>query len=154
MEPRQRGSAWLDWLLVLAGVGIAAVAGVMLSRAWAAHQGLTLCTAGLTLVCGVLLTVSGMRNHTTAFSLSELTPGAITPAMTSSDPTALPRLGEILVYKYQLITERDLKKALTRQAGTGRRLGEVLVEMGRISWLELARALEDQLSYGDPWKAK
>jgi hypothetical protein len=28
----------------------------------------------------------------------------------------------------------------------------VLVEMGKLDWHDLAMALEDQLSYGDPWK--
>jgi hypothetical protein len=53
-------------------------------------------------------------------------------------------IGQILVEK-QLITDSDLTAALAEQERSGRRLGEILIESGRISWLALARAIAEQV---------
>src|SRR5256714_13057458 len=49
-------------------------------------------------------------------------------------------IGQILVEKGE-ISEVDLEAALAQQERSGRRLGEILIEQGRTSWLALARAL-------------
>jgi hypothetical protein len=53
-------------------------------------------------------------------------------------------IGQILVEKKD-ITEEDLAAALAEQERTGRRLGEILIESGRTSWLALARAMAEQV---------
>jgi hypothetical protein len=53
-------------------------------------------------------------------------------------------IGQILVEKGE-ISEVDLKAALEEQERTGRRLGEILIEQGRTSWLALARAMAEQV---------
>src|SRR5215210_3752219 len=53
-------------------------------------------------------------------------------------------IGQILVEKND-ITEEDLTAALAEQERTGRRLGEILIESGRTSWLALARAIAEQV---------
>jgi hypothetical protein len=53
-------------------------------------------------------------------------------------------IGQILVEK-QEISEADLKAALVEQERSGRRLGEILIEQGRTSWLALARAIAEQV---------
>jgi outer membrane biosynthesis protein TonB len=53
-------------------------------------------------------------------------------------------IGQILVEKGE-ISEVDLQAALTEQERSGRRLGEILIEQGRTSWLALARAIAEQL---------
>lgn len=53
-------------------------------------------------------------------------------------------IGQILVEKND-ITEEDLAAALAEQERTGRRLGEILIESGRTSWLALARAMAEQV---------
>jgi hypothetical protein len=53
-------------------------------------------------------------------------------------------IGQILVEKND-ITEEDLAAALAEQQQTGRRLGEILIESGRTSWLALARAMAEQV---------
>jgi hypothetical protein len=53
-------------------------------------------------------------------------------------------IGQILVEK-QAITEEDLAAALEDQERSGRRLGEILIEQGRTSWLALARAMAEQV---------
>jgi hypothetical protein len=53
-------------------------------------------------------------------------------------------IGQILVEK-QAITEEDLAAALAEQERSGRRLGEILIQQGRTSWLALARAMAEQV---------
>ncbi|MFL5943820.1 MAG: hypothetical protein ACJ74C_00060 [Gaiellaceae bacterium] len=43
------------------------------------------------------------------------------------------------------ISEADLQAALDEQERSGRRLGEILIEQGRTSWLALARAIAEQV---------
>ena len=52
-------------------------------------------------------------------------------------------IGQVLVDGGH-ITEADLHLALEEQKRTGRRLGETLIETGRISWLGLAQAIAEQ----------
>ena len=52
-------------------------------------------------------------------------------------------IGQVLVEGGH-ITEDDLRLALEEQRRTGRRLGETLIETGRISWLGLAQAIAEQ----------
>jgi hypothetical protein len=59
-------------------------------------------------------------------------------------------IGQILIDKGE-ISEVDLETALAEQERTGRRLGEILIESGRTSWLALARAIAEQvLDIQDP----
>jgi len=53
-------------------------------------------------------------------------------------------IGQILVEKGE-ISEVDLEAALQEQERSGRRLGEILIEQGRTSWLALARAIAEQV---------
>jgi hypothetical protein len=53
-------------------------------------------------------------------------------------------IGQILIEKHE-ISEADLKAALVEQERSGRRLGEILIEQGRTSWLALARAIAEQV---------
>ncbi len=53
-------------------------------------------------------------------------------------------IGQILVEKGE-ISEVDLDAALAEQERSGRRLGEILIEQGRTSWLALARAIAEQV---------
>ena len=54
------------------------------------------------------------------------------------------RLGDLLLER-KLISEQNLKDALTEQRNTGRKLGRVLVDIGAISDVELHRALAEYL---------
>jgi hypothetical protein len=53
-------------------------------------------------------------------------------------------VGQILVEAGE-ISEVDLEAALAEQERSGRRLGEILIEQGRTSWLALARAIAEQV---------
>lgn len=63
-------------------------------------------------------------------------------------------LGELLVYRYGLITKDQRQEALARQKGAerGRRLGEILVGMGAVAEADLRDALQDQRSERNPWE--
>jgi hypothetical protein len=62
-------------------------------------------------------------------------------------------LGELLVYRYQLITKSQRDEALTRQreSDRGRRLGEILVDMGLVTADQVREALDSQRYERDPW---
>jgi len=140
--------AWVGWALASFGLGIGIVSGAASAFAWPARNWIGVIIGALMALCGVLALVAGLVR------IRDAARAASSPAEAGGD-TALPRLGEILVHKYQLISEKDVQKALTRQRETvGRPLGEILVEMRKITWRDLTRALEDQLGYGDPWKRK
>jgi len=55
------------------------------------------------------------------------------------------KLGEILL-KAKLITQEQLDKALEIQRGTTKRIGEVFVELGLVSELDIAMAVSKQLN--------
>jgi hypothetical protein len=77
-------------------------------------------------------------------------PAAMTQEMTQngSAPTRPWRpIGELLV-DAGVITRAELDESLTLQRTTGQRLGEILIETGRISWLALAQAIGDQAMPG------
>ena len=61
------------------------------------------------------------------------------------DAAAAPKLGEMMK-RYGLISEADLEKALERQKQSGKRLGQVLVEMELMTDAQVAQVLEEQLS--------
>ncbi len=75
-------------------------------------------------------------------------PGRLSEAGTGGAPL----LGELLVHRYGVITERQLAAALVGQSGTTKRLGEVLREMGLIDARVLETALAYQRTYRDPWR--
>ena len=148
-------SGWIGWFLLVFGVCIAAVSGIVLTRAWFAKDVINGWVGALLLLGGTLVAVSGgmrTRVHSRPVAADEGPPERSDGPYTAD---VLPRLGELLIYKYHLITEKDLQRALAKQREfAGRPLGEILVGMGRITWRDLAKALEDQLSYGNPWKRK
>ena len=60
-----------------------------------------------------------------------------------TDSTPRPMLGEILV-KTGLITRADLNDALDEQRQTKQRLGEILIQRGRLGFAMLGWALSHQ----------
>jgi hypothetical protein len=63
-------------------------------------------------------------------------------------------LGELLVYRYQLITKAQRGEALARQQGSGRgrRLGVILIGMGLLTDTQLREALDYQYLERNPWR--
>lgn len=63
-------------------------------------------------------------------------------------------LGELLVYRYQVITKDQRAEALARQqvADRGRHLGEILMGMGLVTEAQLREALDYQVYERNPWR--
>ena len=72
------------------------------------------------------------------------TPQLTDPVLTAAIAEPRPRLGELLVQAGKL-TERDLERALSVQQELGGMLGSVLARLGLVSELDIARALAPQL---------
>lgn len=148
-------SEWLGWFVLVFGVCVAALSGVILTRAWLTRDLVNGWIGLLLLLGGILVAISGGLRTNDTWGPASARNGRRRESVIPRIPDALPRLGELLVYKYHMISEKDLQRALERQKQfAGRPIGELLVEMGRITWRDLAKTLEDQLSYGDPWKRR
>ena len=63
-------------------------------------------------------------------------------------------LGELLIYRYKLITKDQRAQALERQrtGDRGRHMGEILVDMGLITASQLREVLDYQAQELDPWR--
>ena len=74
-----------------------------------------------------------------------MTPGRFAPIYTCVEAAHIPwrPLGRLLVEK-GLLSDEELELALARQALTGRRLGEIIVELRFVSRPALSRALAAQ----------
>src|SRR6266480_2824977 len=73
-------------------------------------------------------------------------PWALPDNPLATDPTrvGMPMLGELLI-ESQLIGSSQLEEALLQQSASGKRLGELLVELGAIDDFDLARVLATRL---------
>jgi hypothetical protein len=151
-QTRVSGSSWLGWFFTVCAIVLASAGGVLFSRAWEAERWYDVYAAGFMLITATLMAVEGMCKRQPAVG-PRASRGARAKSAAHDPDDTLPRLGEILVYKYHLISERDLKSALDRQIATGELLGKTLVDLGKLKWEDLAMALEDQISYAEPWRA-
>lgn len=144
------------WVLLGLGLLIAVTAVAVLARAWSAKDPVSGWAGVLLVAGGIGVAAPGAaRLRQLKVASHPSGPDSHSPPQpeAATGTGALPRLGEILIYKYHLISERDLARALERQQqGIPRPLGEVLIEMGKITWRDLALALQDQLGSGVSYK--
>ncbi len=125
----------------LLGVVLIGVTGVVFGHAWTAEGEELWWLGALTFLSGVLfLLSSGLLSAATAEEVALV----IRPRGSPEGDGVHRLLGRLMVDRYQFITEGQLKEALARQRGTTRRLGEILLDMGLITVLDLRRVLEDQ----------
>ena len=132
------------WFRVVFGLCLATVGGVAFGHAWTSESLPWWGVGGITLLVGLLLVLSGLYARSRP-------PGIIPQVIvTEETPEAqeplVPLLGALLVYKYQLITHKQLREALEEQRKTvpRRRLGEILVLRGLITLHELEESLAFQ----------
>jgi len=143
-----RGSIWLavTWVRLIVGLALVAEGGVLYAHARMSDGGPSWLVGAVAIVVGAVLALPGVtalyaRSHTPEVIISEPIPG--------SRDDSIPMLGALLVFKYKLITEDQLKHALEvqRKDGPNRRLlGGILLDMGLISSAELQTALAYQRS--------
>jgi len=132
------------WLRVVLGLCLATAGGVAFGHAWTNESLPWWVVGGVTLLVGLLLVLSGLYARSRP-------PGVIPQVIVVEEtPEAqeplVPLLGALLVYKYQLITHKQLRDALEEQRKSvpRRRLGEILVLKGLITLPELEEALAAQ----------
>ncbi len=128
------------------GVVLAVSAGVFMGHALRTGYTPSWWIGGICLFIGVVLVVGGLVSAR-ARARSIHLPSAPGARPKQADDSTAPRLGALLVYKYRLITEEQLERALEeqrRQKGGRVPLGEMLVSMKLITKSQLREALEYQ----------
>jgi hypothetical protein len=131
----------MRWGRLVTGLVLAVVSGLVLGGVWATGDGLRWWAGGLTLLAGVLFSLS-------ALYAPRETP-TVLPSARPREPlqkrAAVPLIGEMLVSR-TIISRDHLRKALESQRGSRMRLGEILVQMRVITRDELGHVLDDQLA--------
>jgi len=130
----------MRWGRLSTGLILAAVSGVTFGHAWTIEQGGWWWVGSMTLLAAVLFILSAMYHQPRGVRAAPPGRGGKPPDLGS----ATPLLGQMLVQR-ALITLDDLGRALALQKGGKQRLGEILVEMGLLTYAEVAEVLEEQL---------
>ncbi len=139
----------MHWTRIYLGAGMAALAGVLVSYSWeqseaSAWQKPGLLLALLLFICSGLYLREKLREHL----------ASVRPVLELPEDRP-PLLGELLVFKYRLISVRTLERALERQHRTGKLLGETLLAMNAVSPADLELVLKDQCHYHDgAWRCE
>ncbi len=146
-RPHNRIWVAVIWLRVIFGLILAALGGIAFGHAWTSESVPWWCVGAITLLVGILLVLSGIyaRSHPPNVSPQVI---VLEEAPETREPL-VPLLGALLVYKYELITHKQLREALEEQRKTSprRRLGEILVLKGLLTVSELEEALAFQQSH-------
>jgi hypothetical protein len=143
-----KGLAWLivTWLRLVVGLALVAEGGVLYAHARAHSGGPSWLVGMLAIVVGAALSLPGVYAlYARGQSASAAGGGEVSPVQEQP----IPMVGTLLVYKYGLITEDQLEKALERQRAQGegkQLLGGILLDMGLVSMAELQTALAYQRS--------
>jgi hypothetical protein len=152
-EPDQPTPRWLAWAELVFGSALAGSAGIWAGQAWSANNPILYLPGLVTLVCGAALAVAGAQHGRPLKGPPDHHPRELPlPHSGGAEQPALPLLGELLVHKYHLITEEQLAEALDKQRKHGGQLGHILIAMELLDDEQLHKVLEDQHSYGDPWR--
>jgi hypothetical protein len=148
-QPRSGpGLAWLivTWGRLLVGLALAGEGGVLYAQARTDPSGPSLWVGVIAVALGAVLSLSGLYS---IYSRTRPQDVIIPDDIPSRPEPAMPMLGALLVYKYQVISEEQLERALEQQRREGRnkrRIGEILLDMGLISGADLQAALDYQRS--------
>jgi hypothetical protein len=137
---------------MVVGVVLAVVAGLILAHALTTGYAPSWWSGGICLLTGIVLVVAGLVSARAR--RREITLGAAEPVKAAEkprDPT-VPMLGALLAYKYQFVTENQLRRALEvqkKQGANKQRLGDILVSMGLLTRDQLQKALDYQRSQAE-----
>jgi len=137
-----KGMAWvvMTWGRIIIGMGLAGEGAWMYAHAKMNVEGSVWMVGAATAVAGALLSFTGVQAlYRNILELRAARPFGREPA--------IPKLGALLVYKYEVLTEEQLALALKKQREDPeeeRRLGEILIDMGFITDAQLKEALVHQ----------
>ena len=136
------------WTRTALGLAMGVGGGVAFGHAWATKYAISWWVGVLSIVAGILLVLSGVsaarrgreEEREEAVPLRHLDP---------REPV-VPLLGALLVYRYRMLTQEQLSRALEEQLRDDRRkrrLGEILLELEMVTEEQLAEVLEQQRLY-------
>ena len=137
-----KGMAWvvITWGRIVIGMGLAGEGAWMYAHAKMNVEGSVWMIGAATALAGALLSFSGVQAlYRNILELRAAQPFGREPA--------IPKLGALLVYRYDALTEEQLELALKKQREDPeeeRRLGEILIDMGFITDAQLKEALVHQ----------
>jgi hypothetical protein len=143
---------WFGYLFVTLALGLGVIAGMWVGRAWTQGNSLAWTTGIISLLCAVMVAIAGLRRTHVPTMKRSHHPSNEYGSPGNPHTRSLPLLGELLIHKYQLLTQKQLDEALKEQRDRGGRLGQILIAMGYIEYPKLIEVLEDQVAYGDPWR--
>jgi len=139
------------WARTVAGLAMAAGGGISFGQAWAKAYGLSWWLGALFLLGGVLLVLSTIHaSAQTGKKQVEAVPLRELRELLDEREPLVPLLGALLVYKYRVLSQEQLNRALERQLSDHRRkrrLGEILLEMEVVTESQLKKALSHQGVY-------
>ena len=139
----------MQWTRVYLGAAMAALSGVLLCYSWD-EAPLPAWQRGGVLLAVVLFVFSGLYLWEKQRQFL-----ATTRPVLELPEDRPPLLGELLVFKYRLISVRTLERALAVQRESKKLLGETLLELGEISQADLEMVLRDQCAYQDgSWRCE
>jgi hypothetical protein len=135
---------------VVVGVALAAIAGPVFAHALTAQSTMLWVIGGICLLTGVMLAVAGLTSSKRRMQALLRPDSPPAQSRQERDPT-MPMLGALLVYKYKIISEAQLERALEQQRKEKRKgrevlLGQVLQEMSLVKDRDLKAALDYQRS--------
>jgi hypothetical protein len=155
---------------ILLGMALAGVTTAVLLHSRAAGDPTFWWLGMLAYMASIVLVVSGIYSVNTVpphhsvlpEPAPELMPPAVRPlgeraAPSPPGPAVAPqghhqsRLADLLVDEWKLVAAEDLRRALVRQANSGRSLVHELARMGMLTDEDLERVLALQAAAQDPW---
>jgi hypothetical protein len=149
-EGRQEGlSASAAWGRTALGLVMGVGGGVAFGHAWAARYAISWWVGVLSVLAGVLLVLSAVSATRRSGEQARDEQAVPLRYLEQREPV-VPLLGALLVYKYRMLTQEQLSRALEEQFREGerkRRLGEILLEMGMVTVEQLEEVLEHQRFY-------
>ena len=135
---------------VLVGIALGMLAGLAFQKAMVTSHSVFWWAGAVCLLIGGAAVVSAITGAARRRERLNLLRAAESADSEPRDPT-MPMLGALLVYKYQIISEGQLQRAMELQRKHTRKgrhllLGQVLSEMGLVTPSQLDEALEYQQS--------
>jgi hypothetical protein len=147
-----KGLAWVvvTWGRLVLGLALAGEGAWLYAHARTNVDGPAWTIGAGAALIGALLSLSGV--YTLYRHIIELR-----AAQPFGREQAMPKLGALLVYRYEVLTEEQLEQALQKQREDPeeeRRLGEILIDMGFITEPQLKEALAHQRARAKAAKAQ
>lgn len=142
-------SAQSAWGRTALGLVMGVGGGVAFGHAWVARYAISWWVGVLSVLAGVLLVLSAVSATRRSGEQARDEEAVPLRYLEQREPV-VPLLGALLVYKYRMLTQEQLSRALEEQFRSSvekRRLGEILLEMEMVTEEQLETVLEHQRLY-------